>query len=115
MATKGQLCQHLGIEAGIKAFYEERHAMSEDVAKSYSVDGWLTRIGNTVAATPIDWSAIRCATTSLEGEARTKDQKAAVEELKRAAEGTTVQRAASAVERAFLDGKLGADGWPRKA
>jgi hypothetical protein len=70
--------------------------MSEDVTNTYSVEAWLTRIRNAVGVTPMDWDAIRGATMSLEGEARTKEQKAAVETLKRASHDQGVLRAASA-------------------
>jgi hypothetical protein len=88
--------------------------MSEDVPP-HGVEAWLTRLRNGVNQAPIDWNAIRGASMSLDGEARTKDQKTAVEQLKRASEGSAVQRAVSAVERTFLDGKPGIDGWPRRS
>ena len=85
--------------------------MSEDVPP-YGVEAWLTRIRDAVNQAPIDWNAIRGASMSLDGEARTKEQKTAVEQLK--SEVSAVQRAVSAVEQTFLDGKPGIDGWPRK-
>ncbi len=63
---------------------------------------------------PPDWDLIRSATMSLDTAASTPEKKAAVERLKRAGDRHRVRRALDAVRRAFLSGKPGPDGWPRR-
>jgi hypothetical protein len=78
------------------------------------IDEAIAQIHEATRRQPIDWSAIRGAAMTLDREARTTEQKAAVEQLKRAADSTRVSMAVIAIERAFLQGKSGDDGWPRK-
>jgi hypothetical protein len=78
------------------------------------VDDWIAEIRDAIRHTPIDWDAIRSAKVSLRVEARTIEQKSAVETLMLASDRPAVQQAASAIERAFLEGMPGDDGWPRR-
>jgi hypothetical protein len=79
-----------------------------------SVETWIAEIGEGCHREPIDWNAIRGASMSLDAEARTKEQKFAVEQLKRSSNRPEVERALIGVQQAFLDGRPGADGWPRR-
>ena len=78
------------------------------------IDEAIAQIQEACSRQAIDWDAIRGAAMNLDKEARTKDQKAAVARLKRAHDSHSVALAASGIEQAFLQGKPGADGWPRK-
>lgn len=66
------------------------------------------------AADPIQWDAIRAAAIDLDVRAQTQEQIAAVAKLKSVSDSISVLRATFAVERAFLDGKPGVAGWPRR-
>ncbi len=63
---------------------------------------------------PINWAVIRNATSDLSRAGQTADQQSAIKDLARATYRHAVERAANAIERAFLDGTPGADGWPRR-
>lgn len=78
------------------------------------VEDWIAEIRDAIRRTPIDWAAIRGAKVSLRTEARTHEQNSAVDILLRASDRPEIERAASAVERAFLEGKPGPDGLPRR-
>lgn len=78
-----------------------------------SADVLIGQIRKAVGAVPLDWDLIRSAAISLDIQSETKQQVAAVEKLKSAADLMSVLRATLAAERAFLQGKPGADGWPR--
>ena len=78
-------------------------------------DDLIAKIGDAVRRTPINWAAIRGVYLSLSGDARTDEQKSAVDSLKHASDRPGVERAATAVQRAFLEGKPGANGWPRRS
>lgn len=87
--------------------------MSEPGPEEWSIDGRIARIRQACAADPIDWNAIRGAAIGLDREAKTKDQKAAVQQLKDAADQRQILMAVGSIQRAFLQGKPDADGWPR--
>lgn len=78
------------------------------------VDEAIAQTRKACDSEPLDHDAIRGATMTLEREARTKAQKAAVERLKRASDRHAILMAADAVERAFLEGKSDEQGWPRR-
>ena len=88
--------------------------MAPPAAMPTLVEDWIAVIRNAILRTPIDWDAIRGAKVRLRVEARTNEQKSAVEILLRASDRPGIERAASAVERAFLEAKPGADGRPRR-
>jgi hypothetical protein len=78
------------------------------------VEECIARIREACGHQPIEWDAIRSASMSLDSEAQTKDQKTAIDQLKNAKDSRSVAIAASAVERAFLQGKPDIGGWPRR-
>lgn len=83
------------------------------VAPLTSVDALVDQIRR-AAADSIQWDAIRGAAIDLDVRAQTQEQIAAVAKLKSVSDSISVLRATCAVERAFLDGKPGVDGWPRR-
>ena len=87
--------------------------MSEDVAP-YGFDDWLSKLERASRTSPIDWDQIRGVQQMLSVEARTQEQKSAVEALKQAFDRPGIERARTQIERTFLNGKPGADGWPRR-
>ena len=76
------------------------------------IEVYLDRVSDACNKRPPDWDAIRSAAMSLDLEARTQQQKDAVQRLKQASTIGAATRAAESISRAFLDGKPGADGWP---
>jgi hypothetical protein len=78
------------------------------------IDECIDQISQASRRDPIDWVAIRAVAIRIETEARTEEQKVAADKLKRASDVTRVSMALGAIQRAFLQGKPDADGWPRR-
>lgn len=83
--------------------------------KPTEIDRIVAILREAAAHEPIDWDVIRGECLTLDGHhAQTEAERKAVHRLRAAEDRTQLRFAISAVERAFLDGKPGLDGWPRR-
>jgi hypothetical protein len=78
------------------------------------VEELLARLPTSAAKADTDWDAVRSVSMKLDCIATTKEKKSAVARLKDAGPGISFGPIIVGIEEAFLRGKPGADGWPRR-
>ena len=79
-----------------------------------TIDEAVSRLRDATRRQPIDWETIRTVTFGLDCDAKTKQEKAAVRQLKAASDAVTVGAAIVAIERVFLEDTPDINGWPRR-
>ena len=93
---------------------ESTHVTNETPKPLTFIDECIEKIYLACCCDPVDWPAIRGIAMQIEMQAKTKGQKDAAYELKRAADVTRVHMTVHMIQRTFLHGKPDADGWLRR-
>jgi hypothetical protein len=88
--------------------------MKPDYRDPVSIAGLVARLFAQASREKPDWGEVESVRMHLDLEANTKPQKEAVAGLRHALQRGNLAMIAQQIQKAFLDGTPGADGWPRK-